>query len=251
MALLTLIGGERMAIVPAHSHHVEAKKVVIKPSKGDKQLEYKNVELVVGPEGKSFEHTRRSSAGEKEYFMPRMHPNQGLAFIFLTILLLVITITNVPLRGLWSVIIIIVLVLGSIIMAQLDLWSFVIDKLHLLAVHINMAAYVCFSLVLFVIWLINVVFFDPQLYVVFTPGQVRVRQSIGGGEVAYDTVGMAFHKQRSDLFRHWILGFGSGDLVLRPAGKEPIEMHNVLNVGRRVKQIEALLKEREVVASPS
>ena len=33
---------------------------------------------------------------------------------------------------------------------------------------------------------------------------------IGSGEVAYDTVGMAVAKRRSDLFRHWILGLGSG-----------------------------------------
>jgi len=59
---------------------------------------------------------------------------------------------------------------------------------------------------------------DPQIYMVFTPGQLRVRQEIGGGEAAYDTAGMVIQKQRNDLFRHWILGLGSGDLVVNTSG---------------------------------
>ena len=53
--------------------------------------------------------------------------------------------------------------------------------------------------------------FDRQTFMIFTPGQVRVRQEIGGEETVYDTTGITFQKQRSDLFRHWILGLGSGD----------------------------------------
>jgi hypothetical protein len=56
-----------------------------------------------------------------------------------------------------------------------------------------------------------VLFFDRQMYMIFAPGQLRVCQEIGSGEVAYDTLGMVVVKQRSGLFRHWLLGFGSGD----------------------------------------
>jgi hypothetical protein len=60
---------------------------------------------------------------------------------------------------------------------------------------------------------------------------------------------MVFQKERSDLFRHWILGMGSGDLVIRPAGnKDPIDLPNVLFVGHKVQEIQALIKEKEVVA---
>ena len=43
-------------------------------------------------------------------------------------------------------------------------------------------------------------FFDRQVYMVFTPGQMRVCLEIGDAETAYDTAGMTIQKQRSDLF---------------------------------------------------
>jgi hypothetical protein len=102
---------------------------------------------------------------------------------------------------------------------------------------------------LFILWFFNFFIMDRQTYMIFTPGQVRVRLEIGGGETVYDTAGMVFFKQRSDLFRHWVLGFGSGDLVIRPAGLgHTLELPNVLRVGKRVKQIEELLKEKVVVS---
>ena len=39
-------------------------------------------------------------------------------------------------------------------------------------------------------WLSTVFFFDRQTYMIFTPGQLKVRLEIGGGETAYDTQGM-------------------------------------------------------------
>ena len=120
--------------------------------------------------------------------------------------------------------------------------------MQLLAIHINMSGYLVISLVLFAAWMINFFFFDRQTYMIFAPGQVRARLTIGGGETVYGTTGIVVQKQRGDLFRHWILGFGSGDLIVRPAGvHSAIEMPNVLNVGRVVKQIEQLIKEQVVV----
>jgi hypothetical protein len=91
--------------------------------------------------------------------------------------------------------------------------------------------------------------FDRQIYIVFTPGQMRVRQEIGDAETAYDTMGMTVQKQRSDLFRHWILGLGSGDLIVKTAGAHPVEIHlpNVLFIGRKVAEIEDMLRSKQVV----
>jgi hypothetical protein len=102
--------------------------------------------------------------------------------------------------------------------------------------------------VLFVVWFVNFFVFDRQTYMIFTPGQVRVRLEIGGGETVYDTTGMVVQKERGDLFRHWILGFGSGDLLVRPvAAGQVLEMPNVLRVGRIQKMIQEMVKERVVV----
>jgi hypothetical protein len=103
--------------------------------------------------------------------------------------------------------------------------------------------------VLFALWLVIMIVFDRQIYMVFTPGQVRVRQEIGDAEVTFDTTGMSVQKQRSDLFRHWILGLGSGDLIVKTSGANPQEIHmpNVLFVGSKVVRIEEMLAERAVV----
>jgi hypothetical protein len=174
--------------------------------------------------------------------------SKNYAVLYVVVLLLVIFITNVPLRGLWSVFIIIVIVLLAIIFAQSGIWEAILSRFHLLAIHINLGGYLFISTAVLILWLVNFFFFDHQFYMIFTPGQVRVHLEIGAGETVYDTGGMVFQKQRSDLFRHWILGFGSGDLIVRPAGgTQHIDLPNVLSVGRRVREIEKKLAEKEVV----
>ena len=83
------------------------------------------------------------------------------------------------------------------------------------------------------------------MYMVFTPGQFKVCTEIGGGEKVFDTIGMKLEKRRSDLFRHWILGLGSGDLIVKTTGAQAhqFEMDNVLFVGRKVQQIEEMIRK--------
>jgi hypothetical protein len=182
-----------------------------------------------------------------------MARSKNLGVIFSIVLLLVITITNVPLRGLWSVIVIVVLVFLVIIFALMGLWEDILGYINILDIHINFGGYLFISTVLFVIWLIVFLFFDQQIYMVFSPGQLRVRLEIGEGETAYDTTGMTIQKQRSDLFRHWILGLGSGDLIVRTAGAQAhqFDLPNVLFLGRKVREIEEMLRSRAVVAGPT
>ena len=58
-------------------------------------------------------------------------------------------------------------------------------------------------------------------------------------------------KQRNDLFRHWILGLGSGDLIVNTSGATAhhSDLPNVLFVGYKVRQIENMLREKAVVQS--
>jgi hypothetical protein len=55
--------------------------------------------------------------------------------------------------------------------------------------------------------------------------------------------------RRDDLFRHWVLGFGSGDLIVRTGGANPqiIELPNVLFVGPKLREAQQTLQVREVV----
>ena len=52
-----------------------------------------------------------------------------------------------------------------------------------------------------------------------------------------------------DLFRHWILGLGSGDLIVRTSGANSHEFHmpNVLSVSYKLRQIEEMQRDRPTV----
>ena len=124
-----------------------------------------------------------------------------------------------------------------------------VEALSILDIRINFEGYLLISTVLFGLWLIVFLLFDKQIYMIFSPGQLRVRLEIGEAETAYDSTGMTIQKQRSDLFRHWILGIGSGDLIVRTTGAQShqFDMPNVLFLGRKVKEIEDMLRSRTVV----
>ena len=99
------------------------------------------------------------------------------------------------------------------------------------------------------LWALAVFVFDRQVYMVFIPSQFRVCQQIGGGEQVFPTEGMTLERHRSDLFRHWILGMGSGDLTVHTSGAQSahIDLPNVLFIGRKVEQIENMIKKKAVV----
>jgi hypothetical protein len=252
MALLTYIDGHYLAIVPKDTVGYRNADVKVGQSTG-KTVEFKGVDvLVVEPqEGKPKQHLPPAGDLAQSPTLPRLMVAENTSFgvVYAIVLLLVITITNVPLRGLWSVVVIVIIIMGAIILALANLWQPIFETLGRLHIHINLGGYLLISLALFVMWLVTFVFFDQQIYMVFTPGQLRVRQEIGGGEMAYDTTGMVIQKQRNDLFRHWVLGLGSGDLVVNTSGATAhhFDLPNVLFVGYKVRQIEDMLREKAVV----
>ena len=134
------------------------------------------------------------------------------------------------------------------IFALAGIWGTLLDTFKLLQIHINAGGFLFISTVLFIIWGVTVFVFDHRRFVSFTSGQVRVSLAIGAGETVYQTKDMTFQKRQDDLFRHWIVGLGSGDLIIhRSSTREEIDMPNVLFVGSKIREIEKLIKEQEVV----
>jgi hypothetical protein len=252
MGLLTLIDNHRMAVVPEGSHAHRTVGVKIDAAGGTEDRE-----AIVLPKPKDAKHARQLPPDDAdEPFQPSLHMASTGTYgvIFLITLLLVIVITNVPLRGMWSVVVIVTVILLSVIFGLAhwggrSWWELIIEKLALLDIRINAAGYFFVSGILLAIWLITFLFFDQQTYIIFTPGQLKVRTEIGGGEKAFDSMGMTVEKQRSDLFRHWILGLGSGDLVVNTtgAGVHHFDLPNVLFIGKKVQEIEDMLREKAVV----
>ena len=240
LAALSGLDNHFMAIVPKDTMPLREVKVIERSG-----TEHDDVDVLYAS-GKTLP-PKHSDTPQKPHLRMAQSPSYGV--LFTIVLLLLIIITNVPLRGLWSLVVIVVIVLLSIILALADWWRPILDALYSLHIYINVAGYVLISATLFAIWLATFYLFDPQIYMVFTPGQLRVRQEIGGGEAAYDTAGMVIQKQRNDLFRHWILGLGSGDLIVNTSGATAhhFDLPNVLFVGYKVRQIEDMLREKAVV----
>jgi len=243
MAALTFWDGDRLATVPAGT---KAVKEMVTYTGEDAKL-YKG-EAYILPEGKM---VSRLTKGNKESVTrnPYVHiaKSKNYGVIFCVTLLLVITITNIPLRGMWSVVVIITIILLSVIFALAGWWDKIFDTLELLDIRINAGGYLFISCGLFVIWLFTILIFDRQIYIEFEPGQFKVCTEIGGGQKAYDTIGMTLERQRSDLFRHIILGIGSGDLIVRTTGAQShqFDLPNVLFIRKKVQMIEDLLRRRK------
>jgi hypothetical protein len=197
---------------------------------------------VVLPEGKEF-----PEKGEPHL---NITAHRGYGVLFVTVLLVVIFITNVPLRGMWSVMIIMAIVMLSIIFALAGWWDKILGAIRILDIRINMAGYLFISLGLLGLWCFAFFFFDRQIYITFQPGAMKVRLAIGEGERQYDTIGMNIEKERSDFFRHRLLGAvmgGSGDLVVRTSGADRHEFRltNVMAINRTLQAIEDMQRIRQ------
>jgi hypothetical protein len=240
--LMTIISyfGDVVAIVP-HGTKLTSEKVTVPVKDKDGKEGVDQRYALVFPKD-----------ADKPESEPRLHisRNKNVGIVFVAVLLLVIFITNIPLRGMWSFVAIMIIIFFTIIFAIMDWWATIFGWLTILDIRINMAGYFGISAILFLLWLVVFFFFDRQIYMIFEHGQLRVCQAIGDGETSYDTMGMTTMKQRSDLFRHWVLGLGSGDLIVKTSGAHPTEIHmnNVLFVGRRHAEMEEMLRSREMVA---
>jgi len=174
----------------------------------------------------------------------RVYGSSNLGILFLLTAFLVILITNVTVRGLASTIVILSLVLATVLFAYFGWWDSIFAFVGGLNVYINEGAYFWFSTLMFLVWAGAVFIFDRFSYWRVTPGQMTHIHVFGASSKSYDTQNMSFEKRRDDVFRHWILGMGSGDLVIHAfnAGQRTeILVPNVLFVGRKVAVVERLI----------
>jgi hypothetical protein len=74
---------------------------------------------------------------------------------------------------------------------------------------------------------------------------VTAEYVFGAGSRSFDTNGMLLEKHREDLFRHWLLGLGSGDLRIQTTGAshETIEVPNILFIGSKIAAMQRLIAE--------
>ena len=238
MAAITYLSGHVMAIVPLGTVAESSRTVAGYDGPRD---------VLVLPPGKQLPMDRATGTPLQPRFRMAVSNNPGV--IFALTLCLVIVITNVHMRGLWSVIVILAIALAAVVLAVMGWWDIILRTLGLIDIHINALGYVSISLFLFAIWALTFLLYDRRMATIFSRGKIRVRTVVGGGETSFDTLGIRVEKHTDDVFRHWLLGFGSGDLTVKTSGTNAaqFEIPNVLFINRKLALIHRMLLERKVV----
>jgi hypothetical protein len=174
----------------------------------------------------------------------RFYPANYMGVVFIFTLFMVILISNITLRGLASALVVTGAALFVVVIAYFGLWDSILGWLGSLNVFLNEGAYFWFSTLMFLVWAFTTFVFDRMSYWRVEAGQISHVHVFGASTKSYDTENMTFEKRRDDVFRHWLLGMGSGDLIIHAfnAGeREKLEIPNVLFIGRKIKEIQHMI----------
>jgi hypothetical protein len=242
-ALVSSMSGHKMAIVPDGTEEEIKKQTVDIRGKAEERYV-----LIFGEKFKPTTDDEGRTEGSPQVVVA---PYKSLGTAFLFVLLIVMFITNIQLRGLWSFAIAGSAIMLAIIFQLAGWWTVILDRLGHLSIFINLGGYLLIGVTVLGLWLLTFFFLDRQMYIEFSPGLVKMRLEIGGGVMIYPTRGTVVEKQRTDVFRHWMLGFGSGDLIIHITGRaQPILVYNILNCDAALRKIQRLVAEQVVVSEP-
>jgi hypothetical protein len=162
MAFLTYLGGNYMAVVPAGTVAEKARQVQGVDGSRDVLILPAHRELAID-----------ETAGEPEQPRLRVARSNSFGSVFVTVLLLVILITNVRLSGVWSLVLIMLVLLLSVIFALAGIWDKVFRLVGASDIHITAAGYLCMAIPLFLIWLAVFLLYDRMNYATFGRGAVH------------------------------------------------------------------------------
>jgi hypothetical protein len=240
-AALTYVDGHVMAIVPPGTQ-VEQGAVV--PGTDGRPRD-----VLVAPAGQ----TVPAASSKTDDPSPRLHvaANNNYGVVFVGAILFVVIVTNLTLRGMASIIAIGLFIIAGLFVALMGWWDDVFAWVGGLDVRMNAGGYLAIAIPLLAIWLFSTFVYDHYTYLIVSRGQVQVRKEIGAGELAVDASGLLLEKKRDDIFRHWVLGLGSGDLHVKTGTPSNLDfdLPNVLFIGWKLAKIQDMLREKEVTHS--
>ena len=144
LGILSLLWGDRMAIVPPETQAVRGAEV-IGPTQEGKETRYKDRDVLVLPAPDARHSDHRLSDNPLHLHIAK---NKNFGVLFAIVLLLVIFITNVPLRGMWSLMLIIVVIALSIIFALAGWWEIIFRNFSYLDIRLNTGGYFFISTIL-------------------------------------------------------------------------------------------------------
>jgi hypothetical protein len=233
LAIATYVEGRKMAVVPWKSEITQI------------EIDGEIRDAMVAPAGQSI---NSDQSGRLQDMEMTVSSNNTYGVLFIATLLFVAIFSTILLRGLVSIILVISLITLVVTFAFFGWWDTILWELGRLDVRMNAAGYLAIAIPLFLIWLAVIFFYDRQMYIVFDQGQIRYVREVGDSELVVQTEGAIVEKKRNDLFRHYLLGLGSGDIQIRTGGVggATIELENVLNIRRKLVIIDRMLKEKAV-----
>jgi hypothetical protein len=134
-----------------------------------------------------------------------------------------------------------------ITLALFNVWDDILNFFGGVDIRMNAAGYLFIAVPLFLAWAFAVFVYDRQIYMVFDEGQIRYVLDVGDGATVAPAERAMVEKKRADVFRHWLLGFGTGDIVVKTGDGKKIELENVINIGRKLPIINDMIRHKPVV----
>jgi hypothetical protein len=256
LAAITYVGGHQMAVVPDGTVAVAGATVTAPdeqfPGPRDVLVAPRDQHFPLAPvngSGKTPAGGDPTEAKNRQPASPSMTvaSNNSLGVIFALTLLVVAIVSTLLLRGLLSVIVLLTLIAAVVTLALLGLWDQIFAFFGGLDIRMNAAGYLFIGVPLFLLWAFVFFLQDRMHYVAFDEGQIRYVLQVGDSETVMSADGVIVEKRRNDVFRHWLLGLGTGDLVLRLPNGHEIEMPNIVSANRRMVLIDEMLRHKSIV----
>ena len=247
LGILSLTFGEKMVTVPANSVAAAHADVTAKKADGTPE-DFKDREVIVLPPSKHL-HERAEEEGGKGPANPRLHmwPNKGFGVLFATVLLLVIIITNVPLRGMWSVMIIVLVVMLSVIFALARLVGTILHHLGLPRhPHQHGRLLLHLRCILFAIWLFTPAVLRPaDLHGLHARASSRSAPRSAAARRSTTRSGMSWRSSAATCSATGSWAWVAATWWSRPPGAGPITSTcpTCCSSARRCSQIEDMLQE--------
>lgn len=170
---------------------------------------------------------------------PPLQAYYGL--IFVGVLIYTITATSISIRGLWFLLLSALFLILVLLAVMFEMHDEILMYVLNLKLDANAGLYLTIGTVLFSFWFVTTFVYDRLRYVKVGQNRTTVVHATGEGIKDFDNLGMRREKRRDNFAQHWILGFGSADIILRPRNADPIFVQNVLGGRRKLQKIDKLL----------
>ena len=188
--------------------------------------------------------------GEK---VVKIHPNPWLGIGFITSLFLTLILVNFRARGVYAVLLVLLLLVGAVAVQFALGWGTIMDGLSLLKIHMNLATYIVAFCIAFAVWLYAILIHPRFTYWFVRPGEVGTI-SMSGAEETFRPQNVHVNRRGDDFFVHKVLGLsflgiGTGDIIVDfdAPGQGHVQhvLTNVFYPKKKVELIQRLINASE------